>query len=75
MLKGKLGTSARVFGLWDGLNLTNKSLMKTFSELRMARRNDDKELRDLVYCGERWLLLKNGNYTKNQQRESVIFFV
>jgi transposase len=36
-------------------------------ELRMARKNDDKELRDLIYCGERWLLLKNGNYTKNQQ--------
>jgi transposase InsO family protein len=33
MLKGKLGTSARVFGLWDGLNLTNKSLMKTFSSI------------------------------------------
>lgn len=36
-------------------------------ELRIARRNDDKELRDLIYCGERWLLLKNGNLTNNQQ--------
>ena len=36
-------------------------------ELRIARKNKDKELKDLIYCGERWLLLKNGNLTDNQQ--------
>ena len=36
-------------------------------ELRIARKNEDKELKDLIYCGERWLLLKNGNLTNNQQ--------
>ena len=36
-------------------------------ELRIARKNNDKELKDLIYCGERWLLLKNGNLTNNQQ--------
>lgn len=36
-------------------------------ELRTARKDDNKELKDLVCCGERWLLLKNTNLTNNQQ--------
>ena len=36
-------------------------------ELRKARTNNDKELKELVCCGERWLLLKNKNLTPGQQ--------
>jgi transposase len=37
------------------------------NELRMARKTDNEELKDLVCCGQRWLLLKNKNLTNNQQ--------
>lgn len=38
-------------------------------ELRHARQTGDEELRNLTYCGERWLLLKNNNLTNNQQNK------
>lgn len=37
------------------------------NELRLARKNGDIEQKDLLYCGERWILLKNKKLTKNQQ--------
>jgi len=36
-------------------------------ELRKARADNNKELKDLVSCGERWLLLKNSNLSEGQQ--------
>jgi transposase len=55
------------FHINQKLNNAIDEVRKT--ELKRARQNDDEELRNLTYCGERWLLLKNNNLTQNQQEK------
>ena len=37
-------------------------------ELRAARKNENKDLVERLYCGERWILLKNKELTEYQQK-------